>query len=113
MDLGPLRTLALNLQLSAHGVAATVTRPTPDDTPISTRGIWLRPADDPQPYGTDLRRRDPRRVIALPRADVPTLPRGTLVEAAEITGGAALTWRVDGFDQVAEVDHWRAIVVRD
>jgi hypothetical protein len=35
------------------------------------------------------------------------------VVAAEIDGGPALTWRVDGFDQLAEVDNWRAILIRD
>ena len=40
MDLGPLRTLALEINLAAHGVSATVTRPAPDDTPVSTTGIW-------------------------------------------------------------------------
>jgi hypothetical protein len=112
MDLGPLRTLALNLNLSAHVVAATVTRPLPDNTPISTRGLWLRPADDSQPFGTDLRRHDPRRVLVLPRAAVPTLPRGTVVEAPEFGSDAIVSWRVDGIDQVAEADHWRALVVR-
>lgn len=110
MDLGPLRTLALELNLAAHGVAATVTRPAPDDTPVTTTGIWHSgPVEDPQPYGTDFRRREPRRILALPRADLATLPRGTTISAPETIGGTAKTWVVDSLDRV-EADTWRAIV---
>ncbi len=112
MDLGPLRTLALSINMSAHGVAATVTRPSPDTIPISTRGIWLRPMDDAQPFGTSLKRVAPRRVMVLSRAEVPTLPHGSLIAAPEITGGAVQAWRVDGFEQAADPDHWKAIVMQ-
>jgi len=111
MDLGPLRTLALSLNLSAHGVPAVVTRPVPDEAPISTTGIWAptEPQQDGQPVGTDFRRLDSRRVLALPRSDVPSLPRGTTIVAALHSGGAEKTWIVDGLDRV-EADTWRAIV---
>lgn len=112
MDLGPLRTLALDLTTSAFGVAATVTRPAPDNTPIVTRGIWVTTAlDETQPYGTDFKRRDPRRVFAVSKAAVPTLPRGTTVVAPLPEGGADHTWRVDGYDpEVVQAQH-RAILI--
>jgi hypothetical protein len=112
MDLGPLRALALDLTSSAHGVTATVTRPAPDNSPIVTRGIWITsPLGESRPYGTDLQRRDPRRVLALPRSAVSTLPRGSIVVAAEAPGGAVKVWRVDGLDPTVVVEQWRAIVI--
>jgi len=99
MDLGPLRTLALEINLAAHGVSATVTRPAPDDTPVSTTGIWYtQPLDETRPFGTDFQRRD-----------LSTLPRGTTIVAPETIGGTDKTWVVDGLERV-EADTWRAIV---
>src|SRR5687768_3198209 len=101
MDLTALRTLALDVTASVHGVAATVTRPAPDETPIETRGIWVTsPLEEPRAFGTDFQRRAPRRVLALPVSAVPTLPRGTLVSAPDQSGGAVKVWRVDGLDPV-------------
>lgn len=110
MDLGPLRTLALELNLAAHGVTATVTRPAPDSTPVTTTGIWhTAPLEEQRPVGTDFQRRDPRRVLALPRSALATLPRGTTIVAPETIGGDDKTWTVDGLERV-EGDTWRAIV---
>jgi hypothetical protein len=97
--------------LSAFGVPATVTRPVPDDAPITTTGIWLQPLEETRPVGADFQRRDPRKVLALPRSAVPTLPRATLIDAPEELGGAVKTWRVDGFERATESDLWRATVV--
>ena len=110
MNFGPLRTLVLSLNQAAHGVTATVTRPAPDNAPIETTGIWVTaPLDEPQPYGTDLRRRDPRKVMVLARADVPTLNRGTTIVAPEAPGGANKNWTVDEIDRT-EADHFRAVL---
>lgn len=110
MDLGPLRALTLQLNLQAHGVDVTVTRPAPDDTPITTRGIWLTTETQDMPIATDFQRRDPRRVMALSRAAVPTVPRGTEIEAPEKAGDALQTWRVDGLDSL-QADHVRVVVI--
>lgn len=110
MDLGPLRQLALTVNLNVLGVDATVTRPAPDNTPIMTRGIWSFPLGDQQEFGVDFKRREPRRVLVLPREDVPTMPSGTLISAAEAVGGTPRTWRFDGHDAPAESGYWRAIV---
>ena len=111
MDLGPLRTLALSLNLGAHGVPATVTRPAPDDTPVVTTGIWITtPLEDPQPYGMDFQRAEPRRVMALPRSALASLPRETVIVAADTIGGATKTWRVDSLDRT-DADVVRVILV--
>lgn len=107
---GPLRSLVLGLNQAAHGVDATVTRPAPDNAPIATKVIWvLEPVGDGQPFGTDFRRGDPRRVLAIVKADVPTLPRGTVVLAPDVDGGTVHTWLVDGIDRALD-DQWRAVM---
>lgn len=99
--------------LAAFGVAATVTRPAPDTTPIATTGIWLDEAlEEERPYGTDFQRRDPRRLMAIPRADVSTLPRGTLIAAPELAGKVIRTWRVDGLAHV-DPEWWQGVVTRE
>lgn len=111
MDLGPLRTLASSLTQSVLGVAATVTRPAPDDTPVVTTGIWTTaPLDEARPFGVDFQRRDPRRVLALPRRTLATVPRGTTISAPEMPGGTAQTWVVDGLDTI-DADTIRVVVV--
>lgn len=101
----------LDPALDAFGLPAIVTRPAPDDIPIDTKGFWIQPLEEAQPYGTDFKRREPRRVFVLSRTALPTLERGTTIVAAEIAGGEAKTWRVDGFDRAVDPDHWRAILV--
>ena len=112
MSFGPVRALVLSLNQSVHGVPATVTRPSPDDTPITTTVLWPSavPNQEDQPYGLDLGRKGPRRVMAISRADVPSLPMGTTIVAPEQPDGANVTWRVDGLERV-EADTWRAIVM--
>lgn len=112
MDLGPLRALALDLTSSAHGVTVTVTRPAPDQAPIVTRGTWATtPLEEPRPYGTTFQRNKPRRVMALPRADLPTLPVGSIILAAEFGSSTIKVWRVDSLDAQIIVEQWRAIVI--
>jgi hypothetical protein len=97
--------------LAAFGLPATVTRPAPDDAPIATTGFWTLALEESQPFGTDLRRREPRQVFVLPRSTVPTLPRGTRIAASDLEGGAVKQWMVDGLDRAVDIDHWRAILV--
>lgn len=98
--------------LSAFGVPATVTRPAPDDTTISTTGIWTRPRAEDQPFGTDFQKLGSRKVFAVPRsAGLPSAPRGTLVVAAEMRGSTAKTWRVDGYDGPLEPDEMRLVLI--
>jgi hypothetical protein len=101
---------SLDDALDAYGLPAVVTRPAPDNAPISTSGFWLLEQDDALPVGSDIGRREPRRLLVLPRAAVPTLPRGTTVAIAEVEGGATKTFRVERLARATEPDHWRAIV---
>lgn len=112
-----LQELVEDVNFAVHGVPATVTRPFPDETPIETRGIWLtpglsRPFTEPYPGGAQLQRREPERVIALQRSEVPTVPRGTRIDAAERIGGAVVAWRVDTVEHVDAGQH-RVFVVRE
>jgi hypothetical protein len=110
MSFGSLRSLVLGINQAVHGVTATITRPAPDNAPIVTTVIWaIEPAGDGQPYGSDLHRIDSRKVLAISKADVPTLDRGTLVVAPELAGGANRTWQVEGIER-SLADQWRAFV---
>lgn len=98
MDLGPLRALASTIVFDTHGVDVTVTRPGQD--PIETRGIWLTYTNDAVPRGAAFARSGATKVMALPKATVATVPRGTFLEAPPPPGfGSAVeTWRVDSHD---------------
>lgn len=100
MALADLVALVTDANTAVYGVAATVTRPYPDDTPIVTSGIWDTAATES--VGSELKRREVRAAIGLRRDEVPTVPRGTLIEAAPLRGGAVQTWRVEGTDRVTD-----------
>ena len=112
MDLGPLRALVRDLNFAAHGFPITVTRPYPDDEAIETRGIWVLPLTVDGPSQQEFTRRDPNRVIALRKDEVETVPRGTIIDAPEYSGGTARRWRVEGPERI-EADHVRVLVVAD
>jgi hypothetical protein len=104
--------LAADTLYAVMGLPATVTRPVPNDTPVSARMVWLSPPDEPQPFGVDLQRRDPRRVLALQRSiELDAAPRGTIIAAAEVQGGTVKTWRVDQAAQPVRPDELRVFVV--
>ena len=102
--------------LTAFGVAATVTRPAPDDTPIVTTAIWVPPdrrsrSDEVYEYRNELARRQAERlVLGLPRSAVPTLPIGTVIAAPLVSGATSQTWRVEEHER-DEPDEWRVVVV--
>jgi hypothetical protein len=111
MDLSALRTLALDFDASAHGVDATITRPAPDNTPIETTVIWHGAAfDEAQPFGSQLRRQDPRRVLRIRRDAVSALPRDTTIVAPEAPGGDDRIWKVEGLIQPLDQYYWHALV---
>jgi hypothetical protein len=80
------------------------------ESAVPARGIWVAPANESFPAPQELSRREPVRVMALGRDEVPRLPRGTVIEAAEQAGGEVLRWVVDGTER-AEVDHVRVYLV--
>jgi len=110
VDFGSLRALALELNLAAHGIDVVVTPP--GAAGIETRGIWITTITEDMPVGGEFQRREPRRVMALSRLEVPTVLRGTVIDAPEKGGDieAPRHWRVDGVERV-EADHTRVVVV--
>jgi len=89
---------------ATFGVPATVTRPAAD--PIATTGIWVPEAAVEAFADADFGRRETRRVMAFRRDQVASLPKGTLVLAAETAGGDTKRFRVDGTErQDSETHH--------
>jgi hypothetical protein len=95
--------------LDAFGAPAVVC--VPGGTTVSTRAMWLPPRIDQVPTGAAFQRTEALRVLVLPIADLPQVPRGTRITAAEIAGGPARAWIVDGRD-ADDVDHVRVVVRR-
>lgn len=108
MAIADVLALVTDANLAVYGVAATVTRPYPDDTPVVTTAIWETAATETT--GADLRRREVRPVLGLRRDEVPTVPRGTLIEAAPLRGGAVQTWRVEGTARVTDAFTYAVVV---
>ncbi len=108
MDQDGIRALVRDITFDAFPVAATVTLP--GEAAITTTAVWLSPLIDDMPVGRDLNRREPRRLMALRRDDVPEVPRGTIIAAVEKIGGDERNWQIDGIEST-EPGHFRVIVV--
>ena len=108
MGFGTLRERVVSRSFALFGVPITVTLP--DSEPIATRGIWLTPETEEVPFGASYQRREPKRVMALKKSDVPTVPRGTQIVAPEKDGDEMKRWRVDSFE-LAEPEHHRVVLV--
>ena len=83
---------AIGHALTVFGLPATVTLP--GEEPVATTAIWLPPVSVLS-EGVLVQTDRPQAVLALPRADVPAVPRGTLIEAAETAGGEVKLWTVE------------------
>lgn len=106
LDLRP----SLDEPMEAFGLPAVVS--VPGEDAVETSVLWL-PADPTDvPEGAIFGRQEPRKVLALRRDEVPSVPVGTVIEAAEILGGTTKTWTVEG-PTVYEPDHVRVMVVQD
>ena len=101
--------ISLTPIFEAFSVAATVTRPAPDDTPIVTEGVWLPEQTSELLGGTEMRRQDMRRIFCLDRS-IGAVPRGTRIAASEELGGTVKTWVVEGPDR-EEHDLLRVVVL--
>jgi hypothetical protein len=108
MDLAPLRTQVREVQFAVHGVAATVT--VPSGVAVATRVVWLTPVAEEVPAGADLRRSEPRRIMAIRRDDLPSVPIGTLIKVTEHLLDSPSEWAVDGTETIRS-DHYRVVVV--
>ena len=93
--------------LALFGVAATVTLP--GEEPVPTTAIWLSPITV-DTAGVLVPTNRPQGVLALPRADVPSVPRGTRIVAPEMEGGPILDWAVEAILGMT-ADEIRVIVI--
>ena len=94
--------------LGAFGVDAMVTPP--GEAAVATQAIWLAPRTVEVPVGSDHQRTESRRVLSIPISDVPAVPMGTIISAAESEGQAAQNWKVDASEHL-DYDHHRVVVV--
>jgi len=91
----------------AFGVPGTVT--IPDGTPVATDVVWILPSTPEYP-SEEFARREPKRVLAISRDEIPLVPRGTVIVAAERLGDVERTWIVDSLAHL-DADHTRVLVV--
>lgn len=87
--------------------AATVTPP--DSEPVQTAVIWLN-RSEASPGDSAYQREEQRRVVAIRRDHVPSVPRGTLVACAALLEDEPQVWVVDATESVAP-DHQRVAVI--
>jgi len=115
MSLDALREFALEVQAEVTGLLVTVTRWTSDSgfaAPVTTFAQWLSPLEEGRPIGVDFARSGARKVLAIQKtADIPALPKGSTVIAAELDGGPLLNWRVDGYESAIEPDLIRVVLL--
>ena len=98
---------AIGPALTVFGLPATVTLP--GEEPVVTVAIWLPPVSVVT-EGVMVQTDRPQPVLALPRADVPAVPRGTLIEVAESESGEVKAWLVESVLGL-QVDEIRVIVI--
>ena len=107
MDLRP--PLEAAQDAFAPDAPAVVTVPGSD--PVEVPGVfWLPEATVEVPAGGGMQRAEVQRVLVLPLATLPQVPRGTLVEMPAADGLDAATWRVDSAERHG-FDHYRAMVL--
>ncbi len=95
----------------AFGTQAVVTRPG-DTASITATVVWMPPDPSAVPVGMDLQALSMRKVLAVPKATVPTCPQGTVIVVAEQDGNAAERFVVEGPER-AESDHHRVLVKKE
>ena len=110
MGTAGLRGFVRDTNYTVHGVPAVLT--IPDGAPVSCTVIWLSPATEMQPTGTDIRRADARRAIAVRTSEVPALPRSSRITVSEAPGEAAADFVVDSIDKVEHGEYRATVVTR-
>lgn len=111
MHVDTLQAQAFAVLVTVMGVPAVITRPVPDDQSVETTVVWQdHPTDESRPFGAEISRREPRRTLAVPRSALSSLPKGSVIVAAERFGGTTKTWVVDGLDTALDPDAFRVFV---
>lgn len=98
----------IDAALGAFALDAVVTPP--GEEAVETRAFWLPPTTAAVPGGSEFRRAEPRRVLVLPLAGLPAVPRNTIVTVPEFAGGEPAEWKVDSAERL-DFDHYRAVVL--
>lgn len=106
MDLRP----SMDDPMAAFGLPAVVSVEGKEPVTAAT-AFWLPPTTEETPVGGEYTRRESLDVLVLRKSEVPTAPRGTIVEVAYVLGADVETWRVDGF-QHGDADHHRLVMMR-
>lgn len=96
---------------AAFGVDVIIPQAPPTGSLLTVRAIPLSYRQENVLPGTSIAEPGQRMVLAFQRADLDALPRGTLIEAPEISGGTVYTWRVDSVELI-NAEEVRLIVVR-
>jgi hypothetical protein len=95
--------------LAAFGLDATVTPP--GGAAVEMRAMWLAGSTPLVPAGGDFRRAEQKRILVLPvNADLPAIPRGTMVSMPDEGQADPQEWLVDS-TLSDEFDHRRVAVV--
>jgi hypothetical protein len=94
MDLRP----ALEPIWAAFSLPATLTPPA--GQAVSVRAVWITPQTVEVPIGLEARVAEAKRTLALLREEVASVPRGTRIVVAEISGASPREWTVDGFGRI-------------
>lgn len=111
-DLVAVRALALEANLAAHGLTASLVE-LPDGTQYEdVRFIWLTFENESMPTGGGFTKREPIRVMVFRQSDIPALPKDTRIAAPERYGADDSVWIVDG-RQRSEADHHRVVMRRE
>lgn len=108
MDLRP----PLRIALRVFGVPATVE--VAGQTPVETSVIWILTQMDRAPAGSEFQRIEPVRIAVVDKTAVPTLPRGSVIDAPERAGDTVASWEVDGpwaTDPTVHPDEHRVLVL--
>lgn len=93
----------------AFGLVARVTRPG-DDQAIECTVVWSPTSPELSPGGMEFQGNSSKRVMSIAKAEIDSVPDGSVVLAPEFEGGEVLSWTVDGQER-AEFDCWRVMVV--
>lgn len=102
---------SLDPAFTIFGVDVTLPLAPDAGVTVTVRAIPLPYRAELVALGTDVREAGRRILYAFRRADVPSLPRGTLLEGPEIQGGETVTWKVELLEFLGP-DECRAVCVR-
>ena len=109
---GNLRTAATEAAFSAFGFDVVLLAAGPVTTEKTVDGIWVQPITETDLGSLDVQSDRPSRILAVKRADAPTMNRQVRVRCPDGVGGPVRGFRVDGQVEIFD-DHYRVQLVPD